>query len=87
MPAKLYTIRDRAICERDLENRFNEFVDDAFEPVKVLGYTYDQSHVLKEVDPVAYNQEYLAWLNLMVEERHFVEKDGQYFPAEDGYDD
>ena len=37
------------------EDQFNDFLDDCYPEIEVLGMTYAVSHALKEIDPVAYN--------------------------------
>tara|TARA_R110002012_G_C11665406_1_gene612612 strand:+ start:4248 stop:4496 length:249 start_codon:yes stop_codon:yes gene_type:complete len=39
---------------RELEEMFDEFLDDITEPVDILGIKYDVSRVLKEIDPIMY---------------------------------
>jgi len=37
------------------------------------------AHAFKEVDPIAYNQEYLNWLDSMVSDGFFKEENDQYY--------
>ena len=36
------------------EEQFNDFLDDAYNEVEIMGMTYNVSYVLKELDPTAY---------------------------------
>lgn len=69
----------KALTDNDLDKRFADFLDDVHEEVKVCGYSYPVSRLLKAVDPIAYHQEYLAWLDYEVSERIILEVDGKYF--------
>lgn len=80
--ARLYTIRNRAITEKGLEYRFDEFLDDVTPAINVCGYEYPASKVLREVDPVCYEQEMAAWLSFELDERRLIERDGEYFDGE-----
>lgn len=60
--------------ERQAEEAFEEFVNEMGQTVTVMGYDMDPARVLKEVDPTAYRQEFLNWLDS-------EERDGRYsFP-------
>lgn len=43
--------------------RFDECLDEIHPPVTMGYLTWDASRVLKEMDPVAYRQDFLDWLN------------------------
>lgn len=45
------------VSEQDLVERFEEMLNESYEQVKVLGYTFDPAKVLRECDPVAYRCE------------------------------
>lgn len=49
--------------ESDMESQFDEMLDDVYGVVKIGGYEYDTSRALKEVDPVAYRQGYLEYVD------------------------
>lgn len=59
-------------------DRFDEFFDDIMPPITIGQLEYAASNVLKEVDPVAYRQEFLAWLDDEDEE----ENDGMSYSRE-----
>lgn len=40
--------------EHDMEENYDEMLDDVYGPVSIAGCDYDTSRVLKEVDPIAY---------------------------------
>jgi hypothetical protein len=85
--AKLYEFNDRAIAERDLYNRFDEYLDDSNDPVLLCDRSYLPSHVFRHINRTLYEREFIEWLAWKVSERAYIEKDGKYYPAEDGYDE
>ena len=40
---------------------FDDYLDEVHGRVQVCGYVYSASYALKEVDPIAYEEEYLNW--------------------------
>jgi len=60
--------------EQTAEVMFEEFVNEMFPIVSIMGLDYDPARVLREVDPTAYHQEFLNWMDSQ-------ESDGVYsFP-------
>ena len=51
-----------------LEALFDEALDDSFPAMEIHGLTFPASRVLKELDPVAYNESLADWLNGLVAE-------------------
>ena len=47
-----------------MEN-FNYYLDDLYGDIKICGVTFSPSDILKEFDPVAYNQEFNHYLDDM----------------------
>ena len=50
--------------KRLMEN-FNYYLDDLYGDIKICGVTFSPSDILKEFDPVAYNQEFNHYLDDM----------------------
>lgn len=42
---------------------FDEHIDELHEYVTICGYHYTVSKAFKEIDPIAYEQEFLNWLD------------------------
>lgn len=62
------------LSEHEAEEMFEEFLNELYPTVSVCGYDMDPARVLKEVDPTAYREEFLNWLDSQ-------EQDGNYsFP-------
>lgn len=72
--------------EHELEDRFDEMLDECHEEVDICGLYYAPSFALYNVDPIAYRQEYLGWLD----SEELTEIGGFYFedtPLEDFLDE
>jgi hypothetical protein len=69
--------------ETELEQRHDELMDDTLPEVTIGSYTYSPSHVLREVDPIAYRQEVLSYIAnidmVEVEDYYFDEAELQEF--------
>ena len=63
------------IGEIELHEVFDDYLDEAHGTTKIAGMTYDTSNALKQVDPVAYEQEYDGWLDSELGET-YLDKDG-----------
>lgn len=59
----------------DLENEFCELLDEIYSPFKIGNLEYPASETFKDVDPIAFNQEFLNWLDA---EGWDEDKDGLY---------
>lgn len=53
---------------KEQEERFDAWIDDNTNAVKVFNATFMASEVLREVDPIAYRQAFLGWLDAEDEE-------------------
>lgn len=42
---------------------YDEMLDEAYGPVRVAGYEFDTSRVLREMDPIAYRVGFFDWLD------------------------
>jgi hypothetical protein len=42
------------LTDYELEQHYNDMLDDVYGVVTIAGYQYETSRVLKEVDPIAY---------------------------------
>ncbi len=49
--------------EHELEEMFEEFLDEVTEQIEILGMFYAPSYVLKECDPIAYRVTMSDWLD------------------------
>lgn len=63
------------IGEIELHEVFDDYLDEAHGTTKIAGMTYDTSNALKQVDPVAYEQEYDGWLDSELGQT-YLDKDG-----------
>ena len=49
--------------DNELVNAFNWQFDDIHGDIVIAGITFSPSDILKELDPIAYNEEFNNWLN------------------------
>ena len=45
---------ETGLTDYELEQHFNEMLDESYGMVKIAGYEYETSYALKECDPIAY---------------------------------
>jgi len=65
--------------DRDLETMFDEMLDECHPTITIGSLYYNVSDVLKSVDPVAYRQEFLNYLDCLIGDRIvFEHTDGSY---------
>lgn len=51
------------IDTRDLEESFDNYLDEAYGTVEVCGYTFDCREILEELDNIAYREMFNNWLD------------------------
>lgn len=49
--------------EGELEDEFSEQLDDCWESVSVCGYEYGAGRSLRELDPIAFRESFLGWID------------------------
>lgn len=49
----------------ELEEMFKDFLDQCYEPIRLLGMEYAPSYALYELDPIAYREAYNNWLDTL----------------------
>ena len=65
--------------DKELEELFCEEIDDTFEQVELLVYKYSPSYALKQIDPIAFDCEFSAWLDAALKDEMLYEhSDGTY---------
>lgn len=69
----------KKIMEIELEKDFNDFIDDSYEPVKILNYEYNPSRALERVDSIAYRRAFLEWLDREITEGNIKSHDNGNF--------
>jgi len=63
--------------ERQLEEMYNEMLDDVYGDIEICGYHYPASKALFDVDPTAYRCGFNDWLDSMIQDEILYEhKDG-----------
>jgi hypothetical protein len=51
--------------DRELRERYNEFLNEMYGQVSVAGYYYDTAYLLKEADPTAYEIGFDDYLDMI----------------------
>jgi hypothetical protein len=51
------------ISECEALERFEDFLNEIYPPVNVCGYDYDAGRALKQLDPIAFREEFNNWLD------------------------
>ena len=74
------------LSDKELEERYDSYLDDCFEVVKIGLLKYDPSDVLKNVDPIAYRCGLSDWLDSECENEVLGICDGRYYLEKDTYD-
>ena len=79
----------QVISERMAEEMYDEMLDDCEGPVELCGMTYSASHVLREVDPVAYRCGFNDYVDSLTHDDIFVEglTEDEMEPEDDGQPD
>lgn len=49
-------------AEHELDQMFQDELDES-QPVEIFNYVFDAGLALKSLDPIAYRQEFLAWVD------------------------
>ena len=75
----------KKLSEREVEEQFNDMLDDIYGDIKICGYSYNSSRALKELDPIAYREGFNNWIDS--EESIFEDSNGDYWEGEDDEDD
>jgi len=69
--------RELKDLESDLEDRkdadnftaeFDDYLDEVYEDVEILGNTYGTGWALKRLDPIAYDQELINWVDANIDD-------------------
>jgi hypothetical protein len=61
------------ITEQDAEAMLDEMIDETTPTVTICGYDYDPSRVLKIVDPAAYREQLLGYMDSLASDGKRVE--------------
>lgn len=68
----------REVSEKDLEDSFEEMIDDCYPNYKIGSLTFLPSRILKS-DPVAFREAFLEYLNSELEDEILIDIGGEYF--------
>lgn len=68
--------------EYDMEQQYNDFLDEVYPDCTIGGYKYSTSNALKDVDPVAYHEGFLNYIDSLLGESLWETVDGDYTDEE-----
>ena len=57
-----------------LEEHYEEFLDEIYEPVKICGYERYQGDILRQIDPIMFREGLLEWIDEMTSEHGWTEE-------------
>ncbi|UPU15926.1 phage hypothetical protein [Stenotrophomonas virus Jojan60] len=69
------TYSGEPLSDYDLEQRYDEMLDECFPTVEFGGVSYDPSTVLYRVDPIAYRCGFSEWLDSEISDGNISETD------------
>lgn len=55
----------------ELEDMYEEQLNECYEPVSICGFNYDQGHALRNLDPIAFRCGVCEWEGEEFDEIHF----------------
>lgn len=58
-----HEIKSFDISEHFDESDFEDYMDECFDDVQVCGYSYSAGSALRELDPIAFREEFNNWLD------------------------
>lgn len=61
--ADYVTVDGDLLTEGELEDRFTEMLDDCYDLVPVCGYEYAAGRAFRELDPIAFRESFLNWID------------------------
>lgn len=64
------------VSDWTLGQRFDEWLDEIYPPVKIGAYEYAVSSAMKLVDEISYRQEFLGWLDAEITEGKYTDEIG-----------
>jgi hypothetical protein len=71
------------LSERELEERYCEFLNEIYGVVKIAGYEYETARALAEIDPTAFRCGYSDWISFEIDDGRIVEISGEYHEIEE----
>lgn len=75
--ADYVNVEGELFTESELEDTFADGLDDCYGPVSVCGYEYDAGRVLREMDPIAFRESFLAWIDGRMQDGELCSVEGR----------
>lgn len=61
--ADYVNVEGELFTEGELEDTFSDGLDDCWEPVSVCGFMFDAGRALRRLDPIAFRESFLGWID------------------------
>lgn len=76
-----YNSEYQEVSEYYLYEMYDDMLDGVSETIQVFGLTYDPSHVLKELDPVAYRTGFHDYIDSMMQDGDLYEDEHEFIDS------
>jgi hypothetical protein len=81
MSDNLDAIVKQELTRVDVEEQYDEFLDECYGDVEIAGFSYTTSRSLKQVDPIAYRCGLIDFLDAQVQDDIYVLVGDDYYLA------
>jgi len=65
-----------------LEDKYEEYLNECYSPVKICGYEYEQGSAWRELDPIGFRCGLYDWLDNELTERRFTLVDDECYEGD-----
>lgn len=65
--------------EYELQESYEEMLNECYDVINICGYEYEPAKALRDIDPVAYREGFMEYLN----HDEWTEFDGKYYRTDD----
>lgn len=69
-----YNEHGEELTDWELEEQFDDMLDEVYGDVEIAGLMYTTSRALSELDPTAYRCSFLDWINAQMEDQLLFEE-------------
>lgn len=76
---ELTELHDKWKPYHQLEDMFEDMLNDCYEMVSICGYDYDQGRALRQLDPIAFRCGLLDYIDNQCSDDDLIEIDGEYY--------
>lgn len=67
-----------------VHTQYADFLDEIYPDLKIANYSYSTSNALKKLDPIAYNQGFLEYIDSLIKDKVITEEiDDEHYDFKD----